>query len=138
MDYMSSHRIQTVDPLRILLKLRRSIIEHIAESFQEVGSIFVWEALVGDYGVRYHIFVHELVPSIPSMHTLASSSHNLIILPTQQSHAMISNILILVTWNRVRCLASRQDSLVPHPAHTDEEYLLAAHRICRYHFLQVS
>ena len=80
---MSSHRIQAVDALRILLKLWRSLIEHIAETFQEVGSVFVRETLMGHYGVRYHIFVHELMPRIPCMHALASSSHNLIILSAQ-------------------------------------------------------
>ena len=102
-DDVSGHCVEFCDTLGILLKLWASLVEQVAHSFHEVRSVLVRECNVRDDGVRNHISVGVLVPRKTEVLAFGSVANtaDVLVLSTKERHAMVADILILVTGDLV-------------------------------------
>ena len=93
---MSCHSVQRTDRLRISLEFRVALVKHIAHASQEIGSHVVRKINISNNCVGDHVAVLKLVPRVAQMFRLGPRKRHLIILATQQRHAVVSNVLVLL------------------------------------------
>lgn len=123
-DDMPRQRVETLDPLWILLEVSVALIKHIGEALEEVVCEGVRVGRTRDDDIGDHVAVLEDVPRVAEMLGFGSRASHLVRLAAKQRHEMVSNVLILVGGNRVAGLASGKDSLVTDSADTDEVDLI--------------
>ena len=126
-DDVSRHCVEFCDTLRVLFELWASFVKQVAHSFHEIRGVLVWERNVRDDGVRNHISVGVLVPRKTEVLAFGSVANtaDVLVLSTKERHAVVADILILVTGDLVRSFACGKDSLVPHSSHAHKEDLTA-------------
>ena len=126
-DDVSRHCVEFCDTLRVLFELWTSFVEQVAHSFHEIRSVLIWERNVRDDGVRNHISVGVLVPRKTEVLAFGSVANtaDVLVLSAKERHAVVADILVLVTGDLIGSFACGKDCLVPHSSHAHKEDLTA-------------
>ena len=132
-DYVACHRVQRTDRLRISLEFGVALVKHIAHASQEIGSHVVGKINISNNCVGDHVAILKLVPRIAKVLWFGPRQSHLIILATQQSHAVVSNVLVLLAGDLIGSFARGEDCLITHPPHAHKVDLSRRNSIDHIH-----